>query len=419
MQPNRIETEYSKPKLPIPPPLMMSEEGRFAHLTLIQRWPTIIRRVIAENDFPLSIQQSLENLVEELPDGILRSLPDDQGSDLSAWASYIAPYLGQRWIDIPWYLAEVYLYRRILAVTNYFTPGQWQNVDPFAPQKQDSLVKAMPAIKSIATQINNFVKTTNAGNKIWHQADLITLIYFALWGNRIDLSVFPTDANESERTRIDSAREQAHILVDHSSTIAAKIANFDRVRIDFIIDNAGFELFCDLCLVDFLLDTGIANQIYLHLKPHPLFVSDAMIKDVDHTIELLTVDSNEQVQLLGCRLQNYITQGRLLYREDYFWTAPLPFWEMPARLRKELAQSSMVLIKGDANYRRLLGDCEWSFTACFADIVCYFPAPCVAMRTLKSELAAGLQPAQVERLNQQDPHWLTNGEWGVIQFVDN
>jgi len=30
---------------------------------------------------------------------------------------------------------------------------------------------------------------------------------------------------------------------------------------------------------------------------------------------------------------------------------------------------------------------------------------------------AGLTSAQVHELRQRDPAWLTNGEWGVIQFV--
>ncbi len=50
-----------------------------------------------------------------------------------------------------------------------------------------------------------------------------------------------------------------------------------------MIDNAGFEFICDLCLVDFLLGRAFGNQVYLHLKPHPTFVSDAMIKDVLYT----------------------------------------------------------------------------------------------------------------------------------------
>ncbi|MDE5079050.1 MAG: hypothetical protein O4751_12545, partial [Trichodesmium sp. St2_bin6] len=43
--------------------------------------------------------------------------------------------------------------------------------------------------------------------------------------------------------------------------------------------------------------------------------------------------------------------------------------------------------------------------------------PFVALRTLKSEVATNLEPDQIEILNEQDPLWLTNGQWGVIQFV--
>jgi hypothetical protein len=96
----------------------------------------------------------------------------------------------------------------------------------------------------------------------------------------------------------------------------------------------------------------------------------------------------------------------------------LVFWEIPEELKSELAQSSLIFSKGDANYRRFLGDRHWPFTTSFQDIVCYFPAPLVALRTLKSEVAAGLQLEQVERLSHEDPEWLTNGQWGVIQFVE-
>ncbi|HBB33984.1 MAG TPA: hypothetical protein DDZ80_13445 [Cyanobacteria bacterium UBA8803] len=412
LQPNPLETQPAKPRLPIPPPLMMSEAGSFANLTLCQRWPTILQRVMAENDFPPSINQNLETLSQELPDGMVRSLHDDTGPDLAAWASYIAPYQGQRWIDVPWFFAEVYLYRRILEATHYFLPGQWQGVDPFAPQKWDSLAKVMPSIPAMIYQINQFI------NSRGNATNAIALLYFALWGNRVDLSLFPTDAQEQERTRIETSEEQAHILVDDTSTIADRIISFKRVQIDFIIDNAGFELLCDLCLADFLLTTEAADQIYFHLKPHPLFVSDAMIQDVLYTVEVLVADSDRELQLLGHRLQDHIKQSRLICCDDFFWTSPLPFWEMPEQLRTNLAQSQLIFSKGDANYRRLLGDCEWPFTTPFTDIVSYFPAPLAALRTLKAELAAGLQPQQVNTLNQKDPHWLTNGQWGVIQFVD-
>jgi hypothetical protein len=41
----------------------------------------------------------------------------------------------------------------------------------------------------------------------------------------------------------------------------------------------------------------------------------------------------------------------------------------------------------------------------------------VFLRTCKAEVIAGLSSAQVHDLQQRDPAWLTNGEWGVIQFV--
>ena len=171
-------------------------------------------------------------------------------------------------------------------------------------------------------------------------------------------------------------------------------------------------------MADFLLASNAAGIVYLHLKSHPTFVSDATIRDVHDTLEVLATDEDGEVRSLAHRLQDHIAQGRLLCREDLFWTAPLVFWEMPEELRSELAQSRLILSKGDANYRRCLGDRKWPFTTSFQDIVCYFPAPFVALRTLKSELAAGLQSDQVETLNHEDPQWLTNGQWGVIQFVE-
>jgi hypothetical protein len=105
--------------------------------------------------------------------------------------------------------------------------------------------------------------------------------------------------------------------------------------------------------------------------------------------------------------------------DDYFWTSPLAFWEIPDTLKKELSHSNLIIIKGDANYRRLLGDRHWNFTTKISDIVCYLPAPMVALRTLKSEVAAGIKPEVLEEVVKSDSAWLTNGQWGVVQFVDS
>ena len=412
-----VETQFSKPRLPLPPPLMMSEEGSFAYFTLTQRMPAIVQRVIDENDFPPSIVENLETLIQELPYGIVRSLKDE-GPDVAAWARYLEPFAGQPWLDIPWFFAEVYFYRRILEATHYFLPGSSQGVDPYEYQKRKGLETAMDSIRELSARLNTWSDTLLHEDGTSNNTGLIALLYFALWGNRADLSLWPINPEESEESRQEIHLEQSHILVDDTAVIADRIASFNEVRLDFIVDNAGFELVSDLCLADFLLASKAAGMIYLHLKSHPTFVSDATIQDVHDTLEFLSADGNGEVQSLAHRLQEYITQGRLCLREDWFWTAPLVFWEIPEELKSELAQSSLIFSKGDANYRRFLGDRHWPFTTSFQDIVCYFPAPSVALRTLKSEVAAGLRLDQVERLNHEDPEWLTDGQWGVIQFVE-
>ncbi len=395
----------------------MSEAGSFAHLTLTKRMPAIVQRVIDENDFPPSIVENLETLIQELPYGIVRVL-NDEGPDVPTWSKYLKPFVGKRWIEIPWLFAEVYFYRRIVEATHYFLPGSFQSVDPYEYQKSRGLETAMDSIQELSARVNAWSDTQPHRDSTLDRTSLIALLYFALWGNRADLSLWPINSEKSEESRQEIHLEQTHILVDDTSLIADRVANFDGVRIDFIVDNAGFELVCDLCLADFLLASNAAGIVYLHLKSHPTFVSDATIRDVHDTLEVLATDEDGEVQSLAHRLQDHIAQGRLLCRENLFWTAPLVFWEMPEELRTELAQSRLILSKGDANYRRCLGDRKWPFTTSFQDIVCYFPAPFVALRTLKSELAAGLQSDQVETLNHEDPQWLTNGQWGVIQFVE-
>jgi uncharacterized protein with ATP-grasp and redox domains len=409
-----VVTTPNIPKLPLPSPLLGSEVGTFTEYTVTQRMPAIACRVIAENDFPENINACLKQLASELASEPLTPLLHDTGVDFSAWVKYLEPFKGQRWIDVPWFLAETYFYRLILEITNYFRPGELQGVDPFQLQKNKGLETSFDSIIALCIQLNQWLADAQKEEKL-NQTALIALLYFALWGNRVDLSLW--SALENDRSRFDIQSQQAHILVDDATKVTELLVSKGK-RIDFVIDNAGFELVCDLCLVDYLLGSGVANQVKLHLKPHPTFVSDAMIKDVLHTIEFLAASNHEDVTLFAKRLQENIASERLVLCEDYFWTSPLPFWEMPDSLKSDLSAANLIVIKGDANYRRLLGDRHWDFTTNFADIVSYLPAPILALRTLKSEVVAGLKPEVIEQVAKCDSDWLTNGQWGVIQLVD-
>jgi hypothetical protein len=216
---------------------------------------------------------------------------------------------------------------------------------------------------------------------------------------------------------VDWEAAQAYTLADDTKAVIKHLHNHPGARIDIIADNAGLELVTDLALADYLLSTGGASKVHIHLKPHPTFVSDAMISDVLATADYLAAHENDAVAAFGRRLRQHQAKGDLSLKEDPFWVSALPFWEIPEDLREELRQSDLIISKGDANYRRLLGDRQWPFTTPFSAILSYTPAPLLALRTLKAELACGLAETQINRLNEEDPRWLVNGRWGVIQFA--
>jgi glycosyltransferase involved in cell wall biosynthesis len=66
----------------------------------------------------------------------------------------------------------------------------------------------------------------------------------------------------------------------------------------------------DLVLANFLLERGFAGQIVLHAKMYPVFVSDAIARDVNNTIDFLAFSENPPVKALAIRLR-----GSLLYCE--------------------------------------------------------------------------------------------------------
>lgn len=401
-----VSLSSKQPRLPLPPPLMMAEPESFAYFTMHDRWTTIARRIIPENQYPPEIAANLEALIDELLHGRLRSLNDDGGTDVATWNTYVQPFLGKSWLEVPWFFAEVYFYRRILEATQFFSEGQWQRIDPFAVQKQRELA-AIGADGAIA------IAADSQGNL----EQFVSRLYQALWGNRADLSLKPGETLTPAR-EIKFRNSQRHILVDDAPAIADMLAEKACNRIDLIADNAGFELFYDLQLVEFLLSTQTTQQVFLHLKVHPTFVSDATIQDVWTLLDTLSKCEKIHLHAWVNLVRTHLEEKRLILCADEFWTSPFAFWQMPDALYQEFTKSNLLVIKGDANYRRILGDRQWSFTTPLSEIASYFPAPLAALRTLKSEIVAGLQTAQIQQLNAEDSKWLTNGHWGLIQLVD-
>jgi len=379
----------------LPPPLMTSEPGSFARTTIAERKPQILRQVIRDNAYPEPIVHALEAFRDELVRQPIQPLAEE-APDVDFWNRAAAGYKGRSWLDLPWYFAETYFYRRLLEAVRYFQPGPWHAHDPFGS------LKGVEEEQAAAWLAGNGQQLAAA------EADLTMLLHSSLWGNRADLS--HVAMQEQVQSGLAAQRERQHILVDHTERVQALLAA-GLERVDLVTDNAGRELLFDFALADYLLQRGWAGRVTFHLKGHPFFVSDAMVTDARRLAAAVAAEP------LGRRLEEHLAAGRLALTDDPFWTTYLGYRHMPAPLAADLAGAGLVILKGDVNYRRLLDDRHWPHTARMAEIAAYFPAPFLTLRTLKAELMVDLEPGQAERLAAQDPEWLTNGRRGVVQLV--
>jgi uncharacterized protein with ATP-grasp and redox domains len=391
----------SEPSLP--PFLMTSDPGSFARATILERKPQIIRQVLADNTYPPEIVAALEDFRDEIASRTIQPLTESF-PDVPDWNHELAQYSGKTWLEIPWYFAETYFYRRLLSAVRYFQPGEWQRVDPFQKQKQ----------KQMETDVQRLASNWEPLSALEPEMRFEALLHSSLWGNRADLSNFTVRVQA--RSGLATATERHLILINHTERIRSLLAD-GLPRVDFICDNVGSDMLFDLALADFMLSQGWAQAVHLNLKNQPFFVSDAMPMDALHTVHLLKAAPGSGLQDLGARLDESLRAGRLVFATHPFWTTSLMFRQMPVHLRQELASSGLVLIKGDVNYRRMLDDRHWPHTTRMEEVCAYFPAPFVALRTLKGEIMVGLEAGQAESLQAEDPDWMIDGKRGVIQLV--
>lgn len=382
----------------LPPRWLTSDPNSFAQRTFQTRIPQIIDDVIAANDYPPAIVAALRALREEIVSGTLQLLTESS-DDTDFWNAQARAYVGTPWLALPWFWAETFFYRRVLQATRYFQPGDFYARDPYAPIKRAELPHALRALRAAQADAPRVLAE-----------EFSARLAASLWGNRVDLSM---------RGAITAtATDEALLLVDDRARVWEWIATrAPLARVDFICDNAGTELCFDLALADFLLRAQLAREIVLHLKSYPTFVSDATMRDTLSALDALGMADAPALRQLARRLANALSEGQLVLSDHPFWVMGFFFHDLPADLRALLARAELVVCKGDANYRRLVGDCRWRPTARFDAAVAHFPAPLVALRTLKAEVIVGLRAGQAERLDALDPLWRVNGTRGVIQFA--
>jgi hypothetical protein len=383
-----------------PPPWTSDDPQSFAYDVIHTRHPRLIEQARAAHPYSPEQDNALVRLAEEMA-GQVQPLVTG-APDAPVWQQWSHESLDQRWDQLPFLWAESYFYRRLLEACGHFTPGPWFWLDPFAHLKMAEL--ADPALADELAGMDAL-----AGMDVEARGD--TLLLAALWGNRADLGF------AAHAARPDLPVHE-HLVVDESPALwdVLRTSRGNGTLVCLVADNAGRELISDLLLIDHILETDTGSQVLLHVKPTPYYVSDATTADVAACLRRLAA-SKGYGATVATRLHEAFRTGRVRLRTHWFYAAPFGFDAMPDDLTEEFSTATVTFLKGDLNYRRLVGDLHWPPTTDAREACGYFPGPVAAVRTLKSEVVVGLAESSLTQLNSQQPGWRTAGTHGMVQVT--
>lgn len=327
--------------------------------------------------------------------------------------------------------------------------------------------------------------------RLWSQADgLNDILLGMLWGNSVDLSMLQDNREQKLKTMQGSFPPSERILANDLAPLAQYILMLSQssttAHIDIILDNAGVELTEDLCLVAWILTNSTGLCVTLHAKSMPFYVSDTTFEDVTGLFSALrSTDEPACVEFVNILEHHWHVTKRLRLHNDACWVAPLEYRDLPPQVvnafffaqrlklpepfdpdalhpptmpfpqsQDRFPKSSLVIFKGDLNFRRLVGDRHWDQRSFFASsplldggangdfdaltayskgaraaptlreaIEDFWPVdavPVAALRTLKSELTAGVSLETVDSLDGDSTtrgSWRISGEYAVALFT--
>ncbi|OCF33986.1 hypothetical protein I317_05983 [Kwoniella heveanensis CBS 569] len=445
----------------------------FAYVTLVKRWPVVLTNIVSaisnvnhelsmksspENDAKLEEGKKIISQISQMKydlghNAYLTPIPHDGDINVQCYNDDLAlyPEEDRRWSTMNWLFAECYLYRRL---RSYFASTvHWKEYDPFFEQKAETYKSSSAAIVHLAKALNQAVEEKDELDKDYEKPGspleiaFMEMIQADLWGNATDLSLLIDlkyeDLQKLQAVGAAAQAEQAkYILRNDLSKAWDHLKTIKDGRVDIVLDNAGFELFTDLILADFLVScTPFVNEVVFHPKAIPWFVSDVLPYDftwaidslldtsffASHASTPLTPDDLAALSGLGARWKRHLDSGRFRLSVPLdtklgkatplgrFWTTQYAFQDLPQiapSLLADLRKSDLVIFKGDLNYRKLIGDAQWPTTTPFEQALGPLAGTIniLSLRTNKADTICGLDEGVEERLNKEAPDWRISGK---------
>ncbi|XP_012539319.1 damage-control phosphatase ARMT1 [Monomorium pharaonis] len=428
---------------PLGLPLSGIYKRSYAHVTIKDRLPVILTKIVDTfcqnkskiiNTYSEDAEKDIKEIIgfiSQLKNEIVTNKPlkplhlnTAVTNDAEEWNKYLEHRTHieggiPTWFNTTWLYCECYMYRALaqeIALTNTI-----HTYDPFEYSKQTDFIDSIDAMDLIALYLKDII-CNKEYNKENSKNDFLKLLKLSLWGNRHDLSATagaPSSQTGNPLMIVESLNQN---IVVNDSELVWNIINKQINKnndIHMVLDNAGYELFTDLCLAAFLVTIIPTTKITFHVKLYPWYVSDTTVRDFLWTLDHMSkLNHHPNMQLLGKMFNNLIDNETWCIKEEPYWTGPYDFTQMKEKERNIYAQFSdakLVIFKGDLNYRKLLGDVNFEYNTSFAAALGNFqPTNILSLRTIKSDICVGLLNDTAEFFeNHKDK--LSTGEYGLIQ----
>ncbi|KAG5929986.1 hypothetical protein E4U42_003640 [Claviceps africana] len=461
------------------PKAVTSDPTSFAYDSVRIRWPVIltgaiddVHRAVGRTDNAekqaegKKIIEQLGNLkYEVLHDRALTPIVDDGYPEEVARYNKEIEHLGNpTWLDVPWLFSECYMYRRISTFFSF--TKHWKDHDIFARQKIDTFRTSRNAVVELAARYKELVAQLGANSGVAHGEEAEKLLFtemfeVCLWGNATDLSLLTNltyeDIQKLQGSKARKAAEKNILINDlplaYDTLKKARDEGKKERRVDFVLDNSGFELYVDLILAGFLLTSGLATQVILRPKSIPWFVSDVLPADFglllnalsqpktffetpseddelqDKTPAPLTDKETEELLFVFQEWATLHAEGQLIMRPNRYWTAGGSFWRLPTEapeLYEDMKGAELTIFKGDLNYRKLTGDAQWDpttpWTTAIGPMGPGSGINVLSLRTCKADVVVGLPAGKDEELRATEGgggdsgarRWAFHGKWAVV-----
>lgn len=432
----------------LPSPIMCDVPNTMEHDTIVRRIPEVILgRIIEQNKEyteSMKINVKLEKIRELFKNAESRTYEKIECKiDEPYWTFFLNYFIEKdiKMIKNTWIFNEYYFYRCLSSAYDF----ENTEYDFCQAEKYSGITENKEMIEKICKCCLELLEIykTNPDEKIF-----AIFFFFALWSNQFDLSWNPTKGKKEEKpgkqetpendlTKRKLEQKEFYFNTDdvdklYNSMYVDKIIRNDVSiiykdiqvgskekkqldRFDIVLDNMGMEFITDLTLLLFL--SNFFKEIVIHVKKFPLFISDTMRKDIHFTLDHLEKDSTyPNANILAKECKKMISSGRWKIKDDIYWNLPLPYWIMSKSIYNEFKNCAFACFKGDANYRRCLGDLRYDLSSNQKENFKYFPCKVIALRCLKSPVGCGIDRNIVEKLSKNDKHWSNYGEFAVLQY---